>query len=401
MKAAQKSSPGSSEAAEKSGLSPGEMMRLLQFGIIVTDSSGTVIEVSETARQLVAENGAELPEGTTCCSLFGCLQREPIARHCITELAARSKGPLPEVRVDLAPERHSGAVWITAAPVRRDGSQVVMHLRPAAVGDRRRRTRPHWMVAPRLRIHALGRTRVEAEEIAIEGEWLLKRPGQLLKYLVCQRGRPAHVDEIVEALWPEAGLNGRNTVRHYIHSLRERVEPNRSPHTPSSFITSVGSTYMLDPRVSIDVDEFEDLVALGLGESARSENGGLSAVECLERALDLYRGDLISEEPFAEWAFAEREMMRSLAGKALNRLVDHNLERDDLAAATTHLERSTELRPLDADVQMQLIVVYLRRGRHTDAQRRFAAFRQRLLDEFGQEPGFTLADLASGREAGV
>ena len=378
---------------QDAALAAGVVNRLLRFGIIVTDASGAVIEANETATQMVAAAHGQWPEDATCCSLFGCRRTEPLAGHCITALAARSQEPLPELRVDLPPEQPSSAVWITAARMKEDGSQVVMHLRPAGVGDRRRRTQPHWMARPRLRIRALGRTRVESEEIAIEGDWLLQRPGQLLKYLVCQRGRPAHVDEIVEALWPDAGITGRNTVRHYVHVLRERVEPSRSPRAPSSFIASSGSAYALDPRVVVDVDEFENLVSAGLGDSDLSAQGGIASVDFLEQAMSLYEGDLISEEPFAEWAFAEREMLRSLAYKALSRLVEHYLERGDLPAATAQLERATELRPLDDDVQRQLIGVYLQQGRHSDASRRFVTFRQRMLDEFGQEPGFSLTEL--------
>lgn len=376
-------------------VTPAAVNNLLRFGMVVTGPGGAVIEASETAVQILSGDRGPLPDGATCCELFGCRRNEPLADHCITELAAGSEEPLPEMRIDVPPDKPSAAVWVTAARVKPGGSQVVMHLRPADVGDRRRRTKPHWMGVTRLRIRALGRTRVETEEIAIEGDWLLQRPGQLLKFLVCQRGRPVHVDEIAEALWPDAGTAGRNNVRQSVHALRERVEPGRSPRAPSSFINSVGSTYALDPRVEVDVDEFEDLVTVGLGESDAPENGAASAIDCLEQAMVLYEGDLISEEPFAEWAFAEREMMRSLAIEALDRLVQHHLERGDLADATAHLKRAAELRSLDDDVQRQLISLYLRQGRRSDAARRFAIFRKRTLEEFGQEPSFTLADLAA------
>jgi DNA-binding SARP family transcriptional activator len=371
---------------------------LLRFGIIVTDSSGAVIEADDTARQMLTAAHGRWPDDASCCSLFGCLRAEPVAHHCITALAARSQEPLPEIRVDIPAQSPSRAVWITAARVREDGSKVVMHLRPARVGDRRRRTQPHWMARPRLRIRALGRTRVETEEITIEGDWLLQRPGQLLKYLVCQRGRPAHVDEIAEALWPDAGITGRKTVRHYVHVLRERVEPDRSPHTPSRFIASSGSAYALDSRVAVDVDEFEGLVLAGLGQSADRGDGESGRIECLEQAMGLYEGDLVSEEPFAEWAFEQREILRSLAYRALAHLVEHYLGEGDLVTATAHLERTTELRPLDDDVQRQLIDVYLDQGRHSDAARRYATFRQRMLDEFGQEPSFKLSQLAEKNE---
>jgi DNA-binding SARP family transcriptional activator len=383
---------GANNGAGQQAMLPANAVdQLLRFGLIVTDSSGTVTATNETAKHLITEAHGYWPEDARCCSLFGCHHYEPLSRHCITDLAACSDEPLPEIRVDLPPENPAGAVWITAARMSEDGSQVVMHLRQADMADRRRRTQPHWMAGPRLRIRALGRTQVETEEVAIEGGWLLQRPGQLLKYLVCQRGRPAHVDQIVEALWPDAGVNGRKTVRHYVHVLRERVEPSRSPRTPSAFITSTGSAYSLDPRVTIDVDEFEDLVTAGLRDAAAGE----ANVDFLERAISLYGGDLFAEEPFAEWAFAEREMLRGLAYQALSQMIEHYLEGGDLPAATVHLERACELRPVDDEVQRQLIDVYMRQGRNSDASRRLATFRQRMLDEFGQEPGFTLAELVT------
>jgi DNA-binding SARP family transcriptional activator len=45
-------------------------------------------------------------------------------------------------------------------------------------------------------------------------------------------------------------------------------------------------------------------------------------------------------------------------------------------------------------VQRELLEVCLRRGRRTEATRRYQALRMRTMRELGQEPGFSLADLA-------
>src|SRR5437764_13604977 len=92
-------------------LAAGIVNGLLRFGIIVTDSSGTVIEADEMARKMIVAAHGHWPEGATCCSLFGCLHTEPVKRHCISALAAQSQEPLPEIRVDLPPDRPSCAVW--------------------------------------------------------------------------------------------------------------------------------------------------------------------------------------------------------------------------------------------------------------------------------------------------
>ncbi len=296
----------------------------------------------------------------------------------------------------MPPDHPTGAIWITAARAGHDGSQVLMHLRAALLLDRRRRTNLHWMEEAQLRIRALGETTVETEETKIEGDWLPQKPGQLLKYLVCQRGRPAPVDEIVEALWSEAGTSGRSTVRYFIHVLRERLEPNREPRSTSPFITSAMGAYSLDRRVLLDIDEFERLVTAGLEGSDGTEEMREQAISRLERAIDLYRGDLFAEEPFAEWAFAERERLRGLAIQALRRLVEHHRSEGNLAAASSFLERSADLEPFETEVQRALIGAYLEQGRRSEAKRRYASFRKRLMDEFGEEPDFQLSDFANG-----
>ena len=52
------------------------------------------------------------------------------------------------------------------------------------------------------------------------------------------------------------------------------------------------------------------------------------------------------------------------------------------------------LEPLDIEIQRQLIEIWLRQGRRSEAARRYEVLRTRTMREFGEEPGFSLADLA-------
>src|SRR5437764_2798608 len=283
----------------------GRLLDRLGVGMMLADSSGSVLEANQTARELVADAYGDWIPDATCCRLFGCFRKEPLAHHCISKLAAGSDEPLPELRIDMPVERPAAAAWVTAAKAGREEGNLVFHLRQAVPGDRRQRTNLHWMSEGRISVHALGRTQVETLETKIEGDWLLRRPGHLLKYLICQRGRPAHVDEIVEALFPGSGASGRGSVRYFVHVLRGLLEPGRTPRATSSFIVSSNGTYALGPSVSVDLDEFEALVSAGLRLCGTEEDG--EGIALLEQAIDLYRGDLFLEEPFAEWAFNQRE----------------------------------------------------------------------------------------------
>src|SRR4051812_25755059 len=149
--------------------------------------------VFDRDRRLVDSNPAFerlVPEATelrTCCAIFGCRDDEsPLAQGCITDMALNAGGtPLPEVRVDLGAHDARRAVWVLAAEAPRD--HVLVHTRPGLLEDRRRRTAPHWMAGPALSIRVLGPTEVASPEGPLGGRWLVQRPGQLLKLLVCRR----------------------------------------------------------------------------------------------------------------------------------------------------------------------------------------------------------------------
>jgi DNA-binding winged helix-turn-helix (wHTH) protein len=99
-----------------------------------------------------------------------------------------------------------------------------------------------------LTIKALGRIRVDSREGPVGGNWLAQRPGQILKYLTCERDRVVQAEEIAEALWPFSGRQALGSVRHYIHALRHKLEPGRSARAGSTFIVTVRGGYAIDRR---------------------------------------------------------------------------------------------------------------------------------------------------------
>jgi DNA-binding SARP family transcriptional activator len=363
----------------------------LPYGVVLVDRAGTVRSANPAALRLSwdAEHGG--PPGR-CEEVFGCrVPGGPCEQGCLVRRAIESRQALPEIRIDSRTGCPVSAVWTTVAPLPEcDGA--LLHLRPGDARDRRRRSLPHWLDGPQLRIQSLGRTQLETNEGPLAGEWLHQRPGQILKYLVCERNRVVHAEEIAEALWPEGRYGALNNVRHFIHALRDRLEPGRPKRAASSFVVTVRGGYAINRRrVMIDVDEFEDLAKEGL-MSARMRTSD-AARDRLERAILLYRGDLMVEEHFSDWVVAERDRLRELAAQALRTLTDLALDAADLRAASRHLTRLTELDPLDIGAQRRLLTVWLAEGRRSDAFRRFAALRRRLVHELGEEPDFGLRDL--------
>lgn len=365
----------------------------LPVGLVLCDADGCVTAANALAGSLLGE--ALTAERVRCCDVFGC-RREgtPLSDHCLTELAQARPGRMPEVRVDTSPQPDvPGSAWITAAPLGGADAAIVITLRPGQVGDRRRRTEPHWMGGLKLRLFTLGRTRLESEEGPLAGEWLSHRPGELLKYLVCERRRVVPVEDLLEVFWPTVGRTGTTNVRQAIHTLRHRLEPRRAKHGPSSFVLARKGGYELDEaNVWIDADDFEASARAGLTAAQRGD--AQHAEPALTRAAALYRGDFLADEPYAEWAFAERDRLRDLAAQVLRAHASIRLAAGELDGAAEQLNRVAELEPFDMGTQRDLLALMLRRGRRSEAHRRYEIVRRRYRKAFGEDPDFVLADLA-------
>jgi DNA-binding SARP family transcriptional activator len=248
------------------------------------------------------------------------------------------------------------------------------------------------MSGPTLQIRAFGRLVVESAEGQIAGSWLDQRTGQLLRYLVAERHRSVHIDEIGESIWTDADFAIANSVRYYIHTLRRKIEPQRGKRAPSMFILSRAGSYRLNlDRVKVDADEFEAHVSAGL---AAVENHPELATAELEQGLTLYRGDFLADLPYADWAMAERHRLHDMACIALRTLADIHLSTRMPIAAMRHLERLATMQQYDEKVHRELMELDIALGHRSDAIRRYNSLRSRMRRTFGHDLDFTPADLA-------
>jgi DNA-binding SARP family transcriptional activator len=346
---------------------------------MVCDPHGRVVAANARLKEIISPCAAGWDGTAKCCTVLGCERSDgPLEGECLTERSLAAGEPLEDVRL-----RRAGGMpplVVTATPLCGAGSQVLFEVRPDAGSSD---------TAPPLRIFSLGAMQVDGPEGPLVGDWLAQRPGELLRFLVCERWRIVPADVIGEAIWPHAGTAAPNTVRHFVHALRHRLEPGRPGSARTSTVLCRRGGYGLDPsRVWLDVDEFEREALAGI--SALHAGTPEAARDHLERATSLYRGDFLADEPYAEWALTERNRLRAVACEALRALV-HLVSLPDRAR---YLEQLADLEPFDDDVHRDLVAALLAMGRRSRAARHFDSFRVRLMREFGETPGFELSDLA-------
>lgn len=362
-----------------------DIFDMFKSGVLVVAADRRVLTWNLAVTRLL---GDSIDADITCCDLFGChLPDTPLADTCLTERALATRGqPVAEIVVDV-PHCPGKRLAVSTTPFGGGSNRTVLfELRPAQP-TATRVVRP--TDAGLLHIQTLGETVVRVGSVEWRGDWLDQRPGRLLKLLVARRFAPVHGDVIAETLWPSGRAGTSNTVRHFVHTLREKLEPSRTRYQTSSFVVARNGGYMLNSDlVRVDADEFEAEVKAGL--FAFGQNRPAEANERLRNAVELYCGDFLAEERFEDWAIHERERLRDLATKPL-RLLSTMTEDPDEAAA--FLERLAEMEPLDVDIHRELMRAWLLQGRRGRAIRHYRVLESRLMRELGERISFDLPDL--------
>ena len=155
---------------------------------------------------------------------------------------------------------------------------------------------------PLFSVRCFGSFQVEVDGHEITG-WTIQKARELLAYLVARGGSRVPREEAAEALWPEEFADHSRLLANAAYHLRRALKRARSGFE-GELLTTMGQRYHLALGLfRTDIGAFE--AHLGRAGALR----GTDALAEYERALRLYRGDFLADEPF-EWATPYREQYR-------------------------------------------------------------------------------------------
>ena len=356
--------------------------RRQEGGVILVDTGRRVMWWSASMEAALQRCGLRWWRGMRCCEALGCSDE---SSGCLTDQALLASEGLESRPWRTSHEDGVLGGTVSARTIRLGREELVAF--ELHVHDAPTRTAPP---ARDVTVAALGRVSVTVDGRLRDGDWLQQRPGQVFRYLLASRGGPQRSEAIASALWPERGPSAVANVRYCIFKLREQLEGG---DPACSVVMRDAAGYRIDlRRVELDVDVFQARSVAGL--AAHRHGDSVQAEPMLTEALRLYRGEFLADDPYADWAFSEREFLRALAGKDLAAMAQIAIAGGRLVGATEHLLRLSQLEPFDSHVHQMLIEVCLRRGRRTEALRHYDALRARLHRAFGEHPDFELAGLA-------
>jgi len=233
-----------------------------------------------------------------------------------------------------------------------------------------------------LTIYMLGRFAVYlSDELIEDSAWQRQKAKKLFKLLVLAPQRRLHKDQALDYLWPDKNSEtAANNLNRTLFILRRVLQPGLESATQSSYIGFKDDILTLAPAAVawVDVEAFERLIQLG-----RQQNHNL---EHYNAALELYKGELLPEDVYDDWADRRRRTLHKSYVDLLKQVATLYIERASYPQAISVLSTLLRVEPTDEGMQRELMQLYAQTGERDKAIRLYRQACQALRDELGVEP---------------
>lgn len=250
---------------------------------------------------------------------------------------------------------------------------------------------PRDATATPVRVEVLGPLRLVVDGVPVDVPGHRRRA--VLALLALASRHAVGVDAIIDAVWPDdPPETGRQAVHSHVSRLRRHLGP------AAYRLRRVGPGYALDlGEHELDAGSAR---ALSRSVSAQLQTDPAAAAQQARRALSMWRGAALAEfadvAPLADAAVALAELHLRLRDDALEAALA-----TDAVSVVGEAAASAHHQPLRERSAMLHIRALAREGRTAEAMAAAAAFRRRLAEETGLDPGPAMDALEQQVAAGA
>ena len=206
------------------------------------------------------------------------------------------------------------------------------------------------------------------------------RPKQVLEILLAARGHRVPTDRLAELIWGgDRPRNAAGSLQTFISMLRRHLTPDRE-RARELVVTELEAYRFATELVDLDLDRFDELL------ERSGERADRLARASLEEALELVRGEVLEDEPYATWALDLRGTYQGRILGAHLDAADAALAELDFGPALAHAEAAAALDGFSERAHRIAMLALYALGRSQEALGRYRTFRARLGEELGLEP---------------
>ena len=221
-----------------------------------------------------------------------------------------------------------------------------------------------------------------AVEVFVDGEakprYLRRKVLALVCYLASRPRMAANREEVIEALWPELGLDaGGNSLHQAIYFLRRVLEPDYREGVSAGYILFDGDVVSLNGGL--------------VGATSRTcwllidkvKDGDEQALDELVRQ---YRARYAVTFAYEDWASTYRENLHAAALGVSEAAMIRAQQRADFDAAIRIGQAMLAVDPQADAIELELLRAYKRSGRRAAAAEQYAHYAAYVRSELAVEP---------------
>lgn len=248
-----------------------------------------------------------------------------------------------------------------------------------------------------LVVTTLGRFEVRRELDPISGgQWRRRKVWELFKLLLSADQHRLHREQIQEILWPaSANERAASSFGKTLYLLRRALEPGLAAGygSSSTYVILDHDILQLPPgSMSIDADLFEAAtrqlqVRLRTRVAQTDSSQDHSALlDEFDQVIALYEGDFLPEDLYEDWAQKRRTRLQRMYCWLLENAAQIAIEGAMGTRACDYLQTLLEHNRTDEPAHHQLMLVYARLGRRSDALRQFQFLCEALHEDLHASP---------------
>ncbi len=208
----------------------------------------------------------------------------------------------------------------------------------------------------------------------------------VLARMLLADGAGLTVDQLADALWGEdVPVGAASTVQTYVFHLRQVLEPDRGRGAPGQVVVTENGRY----RLTIAPETLDSVLferGVDGGERLLADGAPADAVTELDRALALWRGDVLADLADYEFVAPVATRLADRRKAAVEAKIDAELALGRHASVLSQLNELVDHDPLNERLQYQRILALYRCGRPSDALAAYDQLRHQLADELGVDP---------------
>ncbi|MGK7945754.1 MAG: BTAD domain-containing putative transcriptional regulator, partial [Microcystaceae cyanobacterium] len=230
-----------------------------------------------------------------------------------------------------------------------------------------------------LKIQLLGKFSVTDGETLISGSYPEKLQ-TLLAYLCLHYDQTLSRQQVAVQLWTETtDTEAKANLRRRLYDLR-RVFPNIE-----QFLEIKAKTlrWIANSSCSIDIILFQE--AIKEAEREKVANNQQKIIQCLEKAVNLYQGD-IYPDCYDDWIIPLREELKEKVIYSYEQLIQALIEEGESEKGIQYAQKYLRIDPLSEKAYCYLMELYGKQGDRSSALRVYHQCMTLLREELGVSP---------------